>query len=602
MRRLVLPFSLFVSLMFTGCSGNSSTNNSGGSGGSTGGQETVGLSPTSVTFSSQAVGTTSAATTITLTNTGTAALTLTSFSVDSADAGTFPLASGGTCTASDRIAAGGSCTVLVTFKPIGALNYSGTLTFNDNASNGQQTVDLSGAGTANTPIATFSKTSITFPTTNVGSTAASMSTTLTNTGGGSLTVSSATLSGTNSSAFTITNGCTSSLATSATCTISATFTPSAVLNYSANIVVTDNAASSPTSIALSGLGASTSSGGSVTRTLLTFPATFPESLPDANVTQLESLVAAAKSTIDLTMYELEDTTFSGDLVTACSNGVKVRVILSQSEQSNNTPAYKQLNGAGTNCSAVFSNSAFVNTHQKTMTLDGTTTVIMTLNLQSQYYTTTRDFALIENDAADIAAIEATFNEDYAAGTPSGGTQGPSDFSYTPGGGDTTLTYTPPGGTAITPYTSGDLIWSPTTAYADMLGLIQGAKKTIELENEEMDDANITSALETACTNGVVVKITMTNDANEYGTAFTALEAAGCGVHVYPYNNTALYIHAKAVVADYGLSTQSVYVGSINYSNASMNENRELGIYVTDPTVTAQIESTLLSDYGGTSAY
>jgi len=55
---------------------------------------------------------------------------------------------------------------------------------------------------------------------------------------------------------------------------------------------------------------------------------------------------------------------------------------------------------------------------------------MSLNLQSQYYSTTRDFALLENDPVDIAAIQASFNADYAAEPPVR-SAGASDFSYQP---------------------------------------------------------------------------------------------------------------------------------------------------------------------------
>jgi cardiolipin synthase len=308
---------------------------------------------------------------------------------------------------------------------------------------------------------------------------------------------------------------------------------------------------------------------------------FPES--DNSVTPLYALVNNAQKTIDMTMYELQDTVFSGDLVSACGRGVKVRVVLSSSEKSNNAPAYAQINAGGSNCSAVYSNTAFTNTHQKTITIDGTTTAIMSLNLQLQYYSTTRDFALIENDPVDIAAIEATFNADYAAGTPSGGSQGPSDFSYQPGAGD-------------------DLIWSPTTAQADMLGIINNATKTLLVENEEMSASNIVSALVAACQRGVTVHVAMVNDANEYGSEFSQLQAGGCGVNVYPDTQTGFYIHAKVVIADYGLSTQNVYMGSINYSTASMSYNRELGAYISDPTSIQVLYDNMTSDYAGGTPY
>ena len=176
---------------------------------------------------------------------------------------------------------------------------------------------------------------------------------------------------------------------------------------------------------------------------------------------------------------------------------------------------------------------------------------MSLNLQPQYYTTTRDFAIIENDPPDVAAIEATFNADFAAGTTASGTSGASDFTYTPGLGD-------------------NLIWSPTTAQAAMVSLIANAKKTLLIENEELASSAtaILSALETACKNGVQVQLAMVNNTS-YASSFTAITSAGCSLRTYPNSTTGFYIHAKAVVADYGLPTQNVY-GSINYSNASMN--------------------------------
>ena len=286
-----------------------------------------------------------------------------------------------------------------------------------------------------------------------------------------------------------------------------------------------------------------------------------------------ALVGQATKSIDMTMYELVDTTFSADLVAACKRGVTVRVILDQNlEKSNNAAAYKQLN-AQTNCSAAYADPAFQATHEKAIVLDGTTLVLLTANLTSRYYSTTRDFALVENDAADVAAVEATFNADFKSTT---------SFSYKPAAGD-------------------DLIWSPATAQADLLGIINGATKTLRVENEEMGAANIVSALEAACKRGVAVEITMTN-LSSYAANFKALEAAQCGVHVYPDTATALYIHAKAMVADYGLATQKVYLGSINFSVPSMTENRELGLNLANEGIVKQLQGTLASDYAGAPAF
>jgi cardiolipin synthase A/B len=69
------------------------------------------------------------------------------------------------------------------------------------------------------------------------------------------------------------------------------------------------------------------------------------------------------------------------------------------------------------------NTTYAATHQKTITIDGAYSgaqiAIMTLNLTPQYYSTSRDFAIIENDPTDISAIETTFQADFdrAAITP-----------------------------------------------------------------------------------------------------------------------------------------------------------------------------------------
>lgn len=414
------------------------------------------------------------------------------------------------------------------------------------------------------PITPFSAT--------VGTTSASQTLTLTNSGSASITISGIVLSDTVN--YSVTTSCAGSKKLSAkkTCPVSITFHPQTAANLPATITITDNATGSPQIVTLSGSGTTTT----VTRTLYTFPES------DSSVTPLYALINNAQKTIDMTMFSLTDTTFTNDLIADCKRGVTVRVILDQNdEKSGNTSAYNALN-AQPDCSAVWANKAFQATHQKSFVVDGATASIMSLNLQSQNYATTRDFALVENDAADIAAIQATFNADYAAGTPASGVAGASDFSFTPAPGD-------------------DLIWSPTTAQAAMLSIINGATKTLLVENEEMSASNIVAAFEAACKRGVTVQIAMVSQ-SKYGTNFKALETAGCGVHVYPDTTNGFYIHAKAVVADFGLSTQNAYMGSINYSNASMTANRELGLTIADPASVQAINTTIANDYAGGSAY
>jgi len=102
---------------------------------------TVGIAPSTLAFGNQAVNTTSAAQTITLTNTGTAILTVPSVVVSSTFAET------NTCTA-NPVAPGGTCTISVTFTPTTATTFDGIVSITDTATNSPQMVTLSGTGTA----------------------------------------------------------------------------------------------------------------------------------------------------------------------------------------------------------------------------------------------------------------------------------------------------------------------------------------------------------------------------------------------------------------------------------------------------------------------
>jgi phosphatidylserine/phosphatidylglycerophosphate/cardiolipin synthase-like enzyme len=295
--------------------------------------------------------------------------------------------------------------------------------------------------------------------------------------------------------------------------------------------------------------------------------------PDRGLTSIYSLINAAKSTIDMTMYELQDTTAQNDLCNAVARGVKVRVILDVNlEKSNNTTAYNQLSSCGVNVKWAW--TTYSATHQKSVLIDyGTSNAqvaIMSLNLTSRYYSTSRDFAVIESDPVDMGAIEATFNKDFAH-------------------------------TSVTPSNGDDLVWSPTNSRSSLLNIINNATTSLLVENEEMSDSGIVSALENAASAGVNVTIVMT-DNSKYYTNLDALKSAGANIATYPNDNTSLYIHAKAIVADYGTSNAVAFVGSENFSYYSLNKNRELGLTTTDSGVLSQLSSTINNDYSGGNPY
>ena len=111
------------------------------------------------------------------------------------------------------------------------------------------------------------------------------------------------------------------------------------------------------------------------------------------------------------MYELADPTTVSILEVDARRGVRVRVLLDQdySGYSMNEPDFSQLASNGVQVRWAPSGTIF---HQKTITVDDRTSAIMTLNLTSEYYSTTRDFAVITTDQPDVAAIELVFDGDW----------------------------------------------------------------------------------------------------------------------------------------------------------------------------------------------
>jgi len=209
----------------------------------------AGVYPPSLTFGSQIVGTMSASQPVTLSNTGTGALTITNIAA-SANFGE-------TNNCGGSVAAGGSCTINVTFSPTATGPLTGTLTITDN-SNGvagsTQTVTLTGTGTA--PLVSLSAPSLSFGNQLLDTTSAAQTETVTNTGTANLTISAVTVGGTNASDFAKSaDTCTGATVTpSSTCTVSVTFTPSAMGSRSASLNFADNASNSPQTVTLSGTG------------------------------------------------------------------------------------------------------------------------------------------------------------------------------------------------------------------------------------------------------------------------------------------------------------------------------------------------------------
>jgi len=320
------------------------------------------LSPTSLTFSAVS-GSTSTAQTVTLKNTGTAALAISGVSI----IGTNPADFAQTNTCGSSLAANASCSISVTFTPASATTFAATLSVADNATGSPQTVALSGTGTtASAPAASLSPTSLTFSAVS-GSTSTVQMVTLKNTGSAALTISGISITGTNPTDFAQTNTCGSSLAASASCSISVTFTPASATTFAATLSVADNATGSPQTVTLSGTGTTAAApAASLSPTSLTFSAN-TGSTSAAQTVALKNTGSAALTISGITISGTNPTDFTqtntcgGSLAANATCSISVTftpasaasfaATLSVADNATGSPQTVALSGTGTTATA-----------------------------------------------------------------------------------------------------------------------------------------------------------------------------------------------------------------------------------------------------------
>jgi len=196
------------------------------------------LSPTSLTFATQLVGSASAVKSITLSNQGTATLGIIGITASGDFAQTH------TCGSS--LTAGASCTINVTFKPTHIGTRTGTLSVTDNAPGSPQAVSLTGTGT----VVKLAPAGLTFAAQLLNTSSQLKTVTVTNTATTSLSITGFATTGDFSQSHT----CGSVLSGGASCTILVTFRPTQIGKRTGTLSIADSGGGSPQVIALSGTG------------------------------------------------------------------------------------------------------------------------------------------------------------------------------------------------------------------------------------------------------------------------------------------------------------------------------------------------------------
>ena len=278
--------------------------------------------------------------------------------------------------------------------------------------------------------------------------------------------------------------------------------------------------------------------------------------PDAGKAAVLSLISGARRSIWAEMYLLTDADAVGALVAQAAGGCDVRVLLEPAPyqaETANQEAFAQLAAAGADVR--WATARFTYTHAKVLVIDHARLAVLTLNLTASGLSGNREYAALDSDPADVAAMEALFGADQ-----------------------TGLPTAAPGGRLVT---------SPESSRAVLLALFAQARSTLLLETEELGDAQAVDALVAARARGVAVTLAWPGPADAAPAAFRTLAAAGATVRAVDTPS----IHAKVVVAD----GRDLYLGSANLSTTSLDQDREVGLRLSDAALAGTIAATVAAD-------
>jgi phosphatidylserine/phosphatidylglycerophosphate/cardiolipin synthase-like enzyme len=279
--------------------------------------------------------------------------------------------------------------------------------------------------------------------------------------------------------------------------------------------------------------------------------------PDDGRAPVLNEINGARQSITLEIYLLSDREIIDALKNANDRGIDVRVLLEENPfggRGNQPGTYNELEGAGINIR--WSNPVFTFSHIKTFVIDNNVALIMNLNLSKSSFTRNREFGIVTTDPAAVQTASQIFEADWTR------SEEPSP---------------------------GSLVVSPTNSRAELLGLIHGSTKNLDIYAEVMRDREIIDALLDARQRGVSVRLIMSDDSTDGDKERHELDNAGVQVRI----ENSPYVHAKMVLAD----DQRVFIGSENFTATSMDQNRELGIITTEPTVLARVQQVFNDDFG-----
>lgn len=281
-------------------------------------------------------------------------------------------------------------------------------------------------------------------------------------------------------------------------------------------------------------------------------------LPDDGEEVILDAINNAKTSVWVKVYLLTNRDVISALSAAAKSGKDVRVMLEEHPFGGGglSPRESMDLLKRAKIQAKYSNPEFRFTHEKSMVIDGNAAYIMTLNLTQSAVDRNREYGIIATNPADVKSVKDIFEADWNR------TEAVLDNPH--------------------------IVASPINAREALTTLIQEARETLLVEAETMNDDKLEQELINAVKRGVDVKIVVQNELDADDTR-DARKIKNAGAQVKKISSP--YMHAKIIVVD----NKKAYIGSVNISANSMDNNRELGIIVSEAEVLRRLNETFQKD-------
>ena len=277
--------------------------------------------------------------------------------------------------------------------------------------------------------------------------------------------------------------------------------------------------------------------------------------PEAGEAPYTSVLATAQTSIDVEVYLMGYGGILDLLQDKARAGVRVRVILDEGKRDTNQKYFDLLTAAG--AEVKWSDPRFSFFHAKFFVVDGKTAVMSTGNYSKTYsIERERNFVATDSDPADVADLVTLFEADWTGQTPA--------------------------------MTCTRMVISPVNARERILAVIEGAQETLDIESMQFADWGVRNAVKARVQAGVQVRALLADanwiDAN--ASAATFLKDLAVPVKWIPH------LHTKMLVAD----GKVAYVGSENFSQTSLDKNREVGVILVESSSISPLASTFDNDW------